>query len=218
MGIRKFENKRWRGMNQGMVFRHETALKLINCDSVLDLGCGDGFFLQKLKENGNEAQGLDVSEEAVNKCRIRGLQADTFDFADDKLPFDDNTFDYVVMLDVLEHLYLPENLLKEAARVSREGVVLSVPNFNSLPARFQVLLGKVSENNTSRKGHIFWFNYFVLKNMARECGLDIEEMKVNVFWQRYPVIGNLIEILAGIFPNIFALSFVVKLHKIKPLK
>src|ERR1043166_2084581 len=92
--------------------------------------------------------GLDISEQAVQKCKTAGLDARVFDFAGQPLPFQDRSFDSVVALDVLEHLYDPAQVLREAFRVSRKRVIVSVPNFNSLPARLQVLLGRVPENNT----------------------------------------------------------------------
>lgn len=213
MTVKKFENERWIKNDQELVFRHKSALELIGGGDVLDLGCGDGLFLRELEKRGVAAQGIDIAEEAVNKCGLYGLHAEVFDFTGEALPFKDNSFDNVVILDVLEHLYCPEELLKEAVRVSRKNIILSVPNFNSLPARSQVFQGKIPENNTAKKGHVFWFNYFVLKSMIEKCGLRIEEMKVNVFWRQYPVIGALIVGLAKIFPNVFGLSFVAKLSK-----
>ena len=94
---------------------------------------------------------MDISEEGVAKTKNRGFEASIFDFSD-KLTFADKTFDVVVSLDVLEHLYNPESLLKEASRVSNRFVIIGVPNFNSLPARIQVFLEQCQRIIGRRRG------------------------------------------------------------------
>lgn len=217
MSVKNFENKRWGSENQKISFRHKATLNLMtglsNKEmSVLDLGCGDGLLLSLLKEKGIIGKGLDISDEGVEKTKIKGFEASIFDFSD-RLPFPDKTFDVVVSLDVLEHLYNPESLLKEASRISREFVIIGVPNFNSLPARLQVLFGVAPENNRPNKGHIYWFNYSVLKKMISESNLVLNEMRVNAIMENRFLIGKLFKFMARIWPSLFALSFVFKLKK-----
>lgn len=217
MSVKNFENKRWGGENQKISFRHKTALEMITAISdkeisVLDLGCGDGLLLSLLKEKGIIGKGLDISDEAVAKTKNKGFEASVFDFSD-KLSFADKTFDVVVSLDVLEHLYNPENLLREANRVSKRFVIIGVPNFNSLPARLQVFLGAVPENNRPNKGHIYWFNYSILEKMVRESNLVIKELRVNTIMEDSFLAGYLFKSLAKIWPSLFALSFVIRLEK-----
>lgn len=213
MEIKDFENKRWKSGSQEIVFRHKAALGMVDAGKVLDLGCGDGLFLLKLRDKGIGGMGLDISEEAVRKCAASGLDAKVFDFTIQKLPFNDESYDCVAALDVLEHLFFPEKLLAEAKRVSREFIILSVPNFNSLPARLQVLFGKIPENNRKNKGHVYWFNSAVLKEILKNLGLKVVDFQVNTIWQSRPLIGCVLKTLARKFPSLFALSFVVKLKK-----
>lgn len=203
MNIEKFENEKWKGKDQQIVFRHTEALKMINTGKILDIGCGDGLFLDMLKNI--DSVGVDISKEGIKKCIKKGLKVSLCDFSKDKLPFTDNQFDYVVMLDVLEHLYSPEDLLKEAKRVSKKSIIISVPNFSSLPARAQMLLGRIPENNTKNKGHIYWFNLRILEEMLKNNDLKIVDMKMNSFWN--------MNFLTKIFPSIFALSFVLRAEK-----
>ena len=214
MNTKEFENKRWKEKKQTLVFRHRAALEMIIQGSrVLDLGCGDGLFLKMLKSRGIHGMGLDISEKAIQECRSKNLDAEVFDFTYKKLNFRDGEFDYVVILDVLEHLYFPLKVTKEATRVSAKYIIVSVPNFNSLPARMQVLLGKVPENNKSKKGHVYWFNLKELKKMFKEVNLSIKEVEINYFWANKFLISWLVKFLAKIRPQLFALSFVIKAEK-----
>ena len=208
MDVKQFEDKRWSGMDQPAEFRHRTAAGLIEGGSVLDLGCGDGLLFRLLGKKIEKGVGLDISPEAVRKAKEKGFDARLHSF-DDPLPFEDNTFDYVVLLDVLEHVYDPVPLLREAARVSKNSVIVGVPNFSSLPARLQTLVGRVPENNRPNKGHIYWFNYHVLGRVARTAGVKPTDIRMNTF-SPASVFGDA---LVRLFPNLLALSFVGEFTK-----
>lgn len=212
--VKEFENKRWREGDQTLQFRHVRAIELVEKgQKVLDIACGDGLLLSALAKKGAIVSGVDLSLEGVKKCREKGLDASVVDIATEPLPFQDGTFDTVTMLDVLEHLYAPEELLQEAVRVSKKYIIISVPNFSSLPSRLQVLLGKVPENSRPNKGHVYWFMYGNLMKMLRQNNLHVLDVKTNTFFENKFLLGNLTRFFARIFPSLFALSFVVKLEK-----
>ena len=212
--VKEFENKRWREGDQAFVFRHAKALEMVEKgQKVLDIACGDGLLLSALAQKGVSASGIDISEEGVKKCREKGLDVSVVDIATENLPFADGTFDTVVMLDVLEHVYAPETLLQEAVRVSKKYIIISVPNFNSLPARLQVLRGGVPENNRPNKGHVYWFNYGNLVKMFDQHKLHVVDLRTNTFFENKFLLGDLTRFLVRMFPSLFALSFVVKLEK-----
>ena len=106
------------------------------------------------------------------------------------------------------------SILKEAKRVSKKYIIISVPNFNSLPARIQILLGLIPENNRPQKGHIFWFNYSSLKRMIRGDGWKQIDLCVNAIWRDYFLVGTILRFLAYVWPSLFALSFIVKLERL----
>lgn len=190
-------------------------MNLIDEGPVLDLGCGDGLFLELLKkEKGIAGIGLDISETAVSKAKTKDLDARVFDFTELKLPFEDNSFKIVILLDVLEHLYEPQKLLAEAHRVAKKSLILSVPNFVSLKPRLQVLFGGVPENNKPKKGHIYWITYKILKKLLADYGFQIIEARYNTFWENKFLAGYLMKVLVKIRPQIFALSFVIRAEKI----
>ncbi len=208
MSVTEFENKRWDSFTQQVEFRHTSAVELIEHGSVLDFACGDGLLLEMLKQKGIEATGLEISENARDACIQKGLSVELLPL-DTPWPFPDNSFDYVVLLDVLEHVYNPTPILAEAKRVSKEYIIVSVPNFSSFPARVQTMWGRVPENNHPHKGHIYWFNYVQLKKIFQENNLPIVALRMNTF-SFFRLFGTFFTTLA---PNFFALSFVAKIKK-----
>lgn len=213
MSTKAFEDTRWSTTPQKKEFRHEQALSLTQGGPVLDVGCGDGLMLSCYKEQGIEAEGVDLSDVAVSLCTSKGLKATQGDFTTTPLPFSDSSFQTVLALDVLEHVYNPDYVLAEIARVTKGDVIISVPNFSSFPARLQVLFGKVPENNRPNKGHVYWFTWSVLQSLLRKHNLQLDVVSVNTTWGRYPLLGMLMKWLGTIAPSFFALSFVVRCTK-----
>lgn len=112
------------------------GLDLKEGDKVLDVGCGDGYYLHLLSNLGIKLDltGTDYDKEGLEKARqnlkktIPLVQADLMK----KLPFKDRTFDKVVMSEVAEHLPNDVKGLKEVYRVLKPGgiICLTVPDAN----------------------------------------------------------------------------------------
>ena len=162
---------------------------------------------------GFDVRVLDISPVAVGMARQRGITADTFDITN-ALPFNDGSFGSVVALNVLEHVYDPLSLLREMGRVG-SSVVVAVPNFHFIVGRISMVFGRIPFQSKPRRGHVYWFNYYVLSRMVRDAGMRIERITYGPI-ARLGVFGR---ILARLLPNLFADSFVVLLvrHDEKPV-
>lgn len=101
---------------------------------MLDAGCGTGGVLQDLKDYGFSA-GIDISREALQFCKIRGLK-NILQTSVMELPFRDRVFDLIVSLDVLYHSWVKDDCsaMKEFSRILKEdGVILiTLPAYNFL--------------------------------------------------------------------------------------
>jgi ubiquinone/menaquinone biosynthesis C-methylase UbiE len=110
-------------------------------DRILDIGCGTGIIL-KLLENFGTSYGVELSRDAVQFLRNRGLNLIVQSDANRSIPFKDNTFSAITCLDVLEHLDNDLKLLKEMRRVCKQGgyVIVTVPAFGILWSSHDVAL------------------------------------------------------------------------------
>jgi ubiquinone/menaquinone biosynthesis C-methylase UbiE len=97
---------------------------------VLDAGCGEGFAIQKLGKHFSKANifGIDKSETALKIAKSIAPKMKTKKARIESIPFEDNYFDLVLALEVLEHIENPEKGLKEIRRVCRNHCIVSVPN------------------------------------------------------------------------------------------
>lgn len=130
---------------------------------ILDVGCGTGANLEMLAQFG-DAEGVDVSEDALAFCRARGLTRVTLGAAE-RLPYADASFDLVTALDVVEHLDDDATGLREMRRVLRPGgrALLFVP-------AFMWLWGVQDDVSHHRRR----YTLPQLKERVREAGFEIE--------------------------------------------
>jgi len=92
--------------------------------SVLDLGCGEGDLLGRLKERGAPLLcGVEVSTELIAATMQQGVEAIDYDLNVGLPEFDDNRFDYVVLSSTLQAVPNVERLLDDALRVGRRAIV-----------------------------------------------------------------------------------------------
>jgi len=110
---------------------------------VLDLGCGDGAFLEHLQKNRQcFGYGIELSDPNVASCIARGVNVLQLNLEEGLKLFDDHSFDVVLQMDTLQHLRNAETMLRETARVGKMGVV-TFPNFAHWPNRLSVLQGRM---------------------------------------------------------------------------
>jgi len=92
---------------------------------ILDFGCATGGYCLELKRLGFECVGVDINEEYIKIARDKGVDAYTIK---KHVPFVDKSFDTVIMFELLEHVQNPDEILKEAKRVARKNILITVPN------------------------------------------------------------------------------------------
>ena len=106
---------------------------------VLDLGAGDGAFLERLvKIQKVRAEGVERDPVLVSRCIERGLVVHQGDIADGLDQYASGAFDHVLLLGTFQELLAPADILREAFRVGRE-VIIAYTNFAHIRVRLQIL-------------------------------------------------------------------------------
>lgn len=86
--------------------------------NILDVGCATGEYCQKLNKLGFKCAGVDVNLEYIANAKKNGIEA--YVMNGKSLDFADNSFDTVLLFEVLEHVEYPDNILREVKRVVKK--------------------------------------------------------------------------------------------------
>ena len=123
--------------------------------TLLDLGCGDGSFLEFIRTKRQaKTYGVEITDAAVLACVQKGLNVIQQDLEGGLALFEDQSFDTVVLSQTLQTIHQTERILREVVRVGKQCVV-SFPNFGHLSHRVAVALGRMP---VSRSLPYEWFN------------------------------------------------------------
>jgi len=170
---------------------------------VLDLGCGDGEFLQLLRDRRQvRGTGIEIDEQEITKAIARGLNIVEQNMDEGLSNFPDQSFDTVVMAHALQAVHFPDRVLDEMLRIGREGIV-TFPNFGHW--RCRVYLGTRGRMPVSRFMPYNWYDtpnihFCTVKDFEALC----EEKNIRILAR--DVVGNTEHqpLLASAWPNLFA--------------
>jgi len=116
-------------------FYYQFALERINernCLSVLDVGCADGVFSRLCQKQGLKVSGVEISPLAKEEYR-KNTKNEVFENIEQ---ISSQKFDAVVLLEILEHLSAPQEMLSKTWNIANKMVVFTVPIKDSLPDKF----------------------------------------------------------------------------------
>jgi len=131
---------------------HKLAFDLILRGSrVLDIGCATGYLARELSKKECETWGVDNDEKAAKKAAkyCKKVVVCNLDQTEN-LSVPMKYFDYVIILDVLEHLLHPENILSIIKKHIKDGgrVIISIPNIAHASIRWMLLTGRFDYSTT----------------------------------------------------------------------
>src|SRR3989304_9182858 len=171
---------------------HETVFELLKNDKrgkLLDLGAGEGALTKRLLEMGFDVESCDFNPgrfKIAKKCAKVDLN--------EPLPYANETFDFVMCVEVIEHLRNPWLIVSECKRVlKRNGtLVITTPNILSVNSRVRFrILGEhvwfpnrqLSEDPKdlyhALDRHINPISFPELEHILRENGLAVEKVATN---------------------------------------
>jgi len=167
---------------------HETVFNLIKKDSkikIVDIPCGAGAFISRLKDNGyNNVLAADI-ENILEITQTDFVVADMTKI----LPLDDNSVDTLVCIDGIEHIHRQFDFIKEVNRILIEGgeFIISTPNISSLRSRWKWFLSghhhkcntPLDEYNPNPLHHIGMISFPEIRYMFHVNGFKIQTVTTN---------------------------------------
>jgi SAM-dependent methyltransferase len=138
---------------------------------LLDVGCGAGNMIHHLSRYG-QVKGVEIDPRPVKMAHQRGYDVDQFD-ATQPMPFDDNSFDAVTALDVIEHNQDDLAILADSYRVLKPGghMIITVP-----------ALMWLWSHNDDINAHIRRYSAGELKEKLAQSGFRIRRVTYNNFF------------------------------------
>ena len=158
------------------IARAISHMNLRQNDRVLDLGIGTGCSLNFYPKDRGKIVGVDLSAGMLREARkkiheqerqnVTVFQADAM-----RLPFGDNTFDYVFISHVISVVSDPYRLVQEAQRVAKAGARIVIVNHFQSTNRFLAMLEKWLCPLCTKLG---WRSDLALQDLIRRTGAEIE--------------------------------------------
>jgi glycosyltransferase involved in cell wall biosynthesis len=202
-------------LKKGYPSSHEFAITEVGSNStVLDIGCGDSLVGMELTKKGCWVEAIDCED---SQGRDKLIKFTKLNLNDTQAPIPIDQFDYILLLDVLEHLEDPEAFVYNIRKQSKgklPKIIVSVPNIGWFTMRLQLLMGRFNygARGILDLGHRRLFTFSTIKGIFKQAGFKIvRSMGVPA---PYPLaIGNnfVSRILVGInqalvkvFPSLFS--------------
>lgn len=170
-GIRQIEKQKVRALITAGEIMKLLRKGRIHGNRLLDIGCGYGFFLKNLSENGWQAYGCEQNINAKEYAEKMGLIV--YQDLQHECLWREDFYDVITLWNVLEHLEDPIKLLCKCQRLLRKGgvIVVRVPNvlLEYILWRIGKLLGK-NPRYLDVPMHLFVFNVSSLKSLLKRAG------------------------------------------------
>jgi len=160
---------------------HPGILKQVGTGlKILDVGCGYGRNGEEMIKKGNTVFGLDIRPVAVEKAGTRLTYAAVADFSRaESIPEEikREKFDMVVFSDILEHVYDPMLLIRNAVPLMKDDAALlvSVPNIANWLNRLKLFFGiwEYDVSGMMDRTHIRFFTLKSIKRFIKAAGFEI---------------------------------------------
>jgi glycosyltransferase involved in cell wall biosynthesis len=145
---------------------------------VIDIGSGPGGLAQKLVEKGCDVTVVDQYASTLTQANIRTVQQDL----DAELTFDLEDREYILLLDVIEHLRDPEKFierLRSRFDHRKKTLVLTTPNVAFIVQRLMLLFGQFNYGKAGilDRTHTRLFTFRSISHLLRDAGFQIESIE-----------------------------------------
>ncbi len=167
--------------------RLKKCIKIISdipAGTMLDIGCTHGDWGLFWKNQGWKVFGVDVNSQNVQASKNAGLDATVCDCNAEKLPFADQSFDFIFAGEVIEHLIDTDGFIKDIYRCLIPGgkAIITTPNLASFENRMRLLFGIYPiwvDYSLKGSGHVRAYTPRVLKKQLNQNGFKVKKLLGN---------------------------------------
>jgi ubiquinone/menaquinone biosynthesis C-methylase UbiE len=161
-------------------------------DTILDVGCATGDYCNKLKKLGFKCVGIDINREYIEKALENGIEA--YIMSAENIKFLDNSFDTILLFEVLEHVEKLDHVLEEVKRVTKKNILITVPNCSDF---YHLKKYCLTYEHMLEKDHVNFFTRESLENLLSKHfkNFKVKEKEpialdaVNLpRWLKYPIL------------------------------
>lgn len=191
---------------------HKLVCDLIREESfVLDIGCSNGYFGKELQKRNCKTWGVEVDCEAVKVAEQYCEKIEVADLEKEKkLPFKKGMFDYILFLDVLEHVRNPqENLHYFSQFLKPDGkILLSTPNIAHISVRLKLLFGNFDyeKKGIMDEAHVHFYTRKTLQELIQKSGLYCTELLYSSDFGQLPFVGRIAKKIPKIYQYVITRS------------
>jgi SAM-dependent methyltransferase len=185
---------------------------LLGGEKILDLGIWGGDFLNRseVKSKFTQRYGLDITSESVERALLANVKAQVWNLNHVPYPYNENFFDAVTALAVIEHIFDPIEVMKEINRILKLNgqVIVALPNIVSFSNRVRVLFGYPPVTSLDPGwdgGHLHNFTIPTTKQLFQESGFVVTGLRVTGSGQK----------LRMVYPKLLAGEFILCGRKVK---
>lgn len=214
--------------NTSYIGLRSDLLKFVSGEDLnfLDIGCATGVTGGFLKEKGmaRRVVGVELDPQMALEAGNRIDKLIIGNIEDDCVfkQLGEELFDFILLGDVLEHLYDPWTILEKlAGLLTGEGkIIISLPNIQHIELFIRVFIK--GEWPYNKRGifdatHLRWFTYKNVIQLEEKCNVKILKIERKFRYRDYigskfPFYGN---VLKKVVPNLFTFQFLVVVEKWK---
>jgi 2-polyprenyl-3-methyl-5-hydroxy-6-metoxy-1,4-benzoquinol methylase len=169
---------------------------------LLDIGCSTGALLMTAQREGFEVEGVEPATRAAQAAQASGLKVIAGTLQEASVP--SSSFHAATLIEVIEHLVAPRDLLREVWRILKPGGILLVGTGNVASWTVSFMSGRWEYFQVARHGgHISFFTPRSLECLATRCGFRIERLETKHVrfiesYQASPVVYRSLKVLGEV--------------------
>jgi ubiquinone/menaquinone biosynthesis C-methylase UbiE len=154
----------------------DKGFTVLNSDKILDFGCGNGDFVQESRDKGYDIVGCDLNFK-IGKS-VENLVPQNFlskiSMSPYRLPYEDNSFDYVFSETVFEHVQNTDETILEIHRILKSGGV----SLHYFPSKYGIIESHVYVPFASVLRNIYYLKFWAMLGVKKKSqrGMSVDQV------------------------------------------